>query len=218
MVSDTTNSPGSLPAWKWTGGETLDFVRALNERCLQVLGRQVTEEGRIFPGYETFEMVAACQKLWFELNESARCRAAKCPFLLIDMRFKNERWWREVGDGANCPDGKSTDPSIFPAESARELSAETLTLAWHAARSDARIASQVLGLAPGVVGIIASLGPREVQRTAARHSYQLRPRWESNPAFWHQLLSTAISGNAESLSEFHLHGLQLLGGDLLDRI
>jgi hypothetical protein len=76
----------------------------------------------------------------------------------------------------------------------------------------------VLGLAPAVVGIVAALGPREVQRTAARHSHQLRPRWESNPAFWHQLLSTAISGNAESLSEFHLHGLQLLGGDLLDRI
>ena len=218
MVSDTANSPGSLPAWKWTGGETLDFVHALNERCLQVLGRQVTEEGRIFAGSETFERVTACQKLWFELDESARCRAAKCPFLLIDMRFQDEKWWREVEGGAPSPDGKSPDLSIFPAEAAHELSAETLTLAWHTARSDPRIASQVLGLAPIVVGIIASMGPREVQRVAARHSHQLRPRWESNPAFWEQLLQTAIGGNATSLSDFHLHGLQLLGGDLLDRI
>jgi hypothetical protein len=218
MVSDTTNSPGSLPAWKWTGGETLDFVRALNERCLQVLGRQVTEEGQIFPGSEIYERATTCQKLWFELDESARYRAARCPFLLIDIRFQNEKWWREVEEGASSADGKSPDPSIFPAESARELCAEALTLAWHTARSDPRIASQVLGLTPAVVGIVAALGPREVQRTAARHSHQLRPRWESNPAFWQQLLSTAISGNAESLSEFHLHGLQLLGGDLLDRI
>jgi hypothetical protein len=87
------DSPGSLPAWKWTGAQTLDFVHALNERYLQVLGRQVAEEGRIFPASETFEMVTACQKLWVELEGSARCRAAKCPFLLIEMRFQNEKWW-----------------------------------------------------------------------------------------------------------------------------
>src|SRR5579863_9061372 len=106
MASDTTNSPGSLPAWKWTGAQTADFVYALNERCLQVLGRQVTEEGRIFRGSETFEMMASCQKLWFELDESARRRAAKCPFLLIDMRFQNEKWWRELKEGASSADGR----------------------------------------------------------------------------------------------------------------
>jgi hypothetical protein len=217
MASDTTDSPGSLPAWKWTGAQTLDFVYALNERCLQVLGKLVTEDGRAFLECETLERVTACQKLWLELDESARRRAANCPFLLIDMRFQDEKWWREIEEGANSPDG-SQDFRIFPAESARELSAETLTLAWHTARSDPRIASQVLGLAPSVVGTIASLGPREVQRVAVRHSQQLRPRWENNPAFWEQLLRTAVDGNATSLSEFHLHGLQLLGGDLLDRI
>jgi hypothetical protein len=218
MASDTTDSPGSLPAWKWTGAQTLEFVYALNERCLQVLRWQVTEEGCTFPERDTLEVVTTRQKLWLELDESARRRAAKCPFLLVDMRFDNENWWREVGDGATIPDGKSSGPSIFPAEPARELSAETLTLSWHTARSDPRIASQVLGLAPGVVCIIASLGPREVQRIAARHNHQLRPRWDSNPAFWEQLLRTAVGGNAASLSEFHLHGLQLLGGDLLDQI
>jgi hypothetical protein len=218
MASDITDSPGSLPAWKWTGAQTLDFVYSLNERCVQVLGMEVTEEGRRFPDCETAEMARTCQKLWFELDEDTRRLAAKCPFLLVDMRFQNEKWWREVEEGASSSDGKSPDLSIFPAEVARELSAETLTLAWHTTRLDPRIASQLLGLAPGVVGIIASLGPREVQRIAARHCHQLRPRWESNPAFWEQLLQTAVSGNPASLSEFHLHGLQLLGGDLLDRI
>jgi hypothetical protein len=218
MASDTMDSPGSLRAWKWTGAQSLEFVYALSEHCLQVLWRQVTEEGPAFPECDTLEMRAACKKLWFDLDEAARRLAAKCPFLLIDMRTKKKKSWREVVDGASSTDGKSSDASIFPAEFPRESSAETLTLAWHTTRSDARIASQVLGLAPGVVGIIASLGPREIQRIAARHNQQLRPRWESNPAFWEQLLRIAVSGNAASLSEFHLHGLQLLGGDLLDRI
>jgi hypothetical protein len=217
MASDTTNSSGSLPAWKWTGAQTIDFVYALNERCLQVLGTQVTEEGGAFPECDTLEMRAACKKLWFDLDEAARRRAAKCPFLLIEMRFHNEEWWREAKREITNPDANTSVASIFPAESARELSAETLTLAWHTARSDSRIASQVLGLARGVVGVIASLSPREVQRIAARNSHHLRPRWESNPAFWEQLLRTALGGSAASLSDFHLHGLQLLGGDLFDK-
>jgi hypothetical protein len=158
----------------------------MNERCLQLLCREVTEQGRIFPESEMFEMVRAFQKLWFELDEAALRRAAKCPFLLAGMRFQDEKWWREVEERVSSPEAKSPDLGIFPAEFARDLSAETLTLAWHTARSDPRIASQALGLAPGVVGIIASLGPREVQRIAARHSHQLRPRWENNPAFWEQ--------------------------------
>jgi hypothetical protein len=218
MTSDTTDSPGSLPAWKWTGAQTLDFVYALNERCLHVLGRQVAEGDCIFPESDTSDLQTACQRLWLEIDESAQRIAAKCPFLLIDMRFQNVNWWREVVDSGACPDGKHSDRNIFSAESARELSAETLTLAWHTARSDPRSATQVLGLAPGVVDIIASLGPREIQRIVTRHGHQLRPRWECNPAFWERLLRTAVSGNAVSMFEFHLHGLQLLGGDLLNRI
>jgi hypothetical protein len=218
MAPEKTDSPGSLPAWKWTGAQTLDFVCALNERCLQVIGRQVTDEGCAFPKSDSLQMLRACQSLWFGLDDAALGRAAKCPFLLMDMRFQDEKWWYEVGGGATFPDGKISDPSIFPAESARELSAETLTLAWHTARSDPRIASQVLGLAAGVVRIIASLGPREVQRVSARHSHQLRPRWASNPEFWEQLLRTAVGGDAATLSEFHLHSLQLLGGEFLDQI
>jgi hypothetical protein len=217
MASDATASPGSLPAWKWTGAQTLEFVYALNERCLQVLGKRVTEEDCVFPECDKVELMTGRKKLWLDLNDAALRRAAKCPFLLIDMRFQNEMWWREVGNGSDSY-GDNSGLNVFPTESARELSAETLTLAWHTARLDARIATQVLGLSPRVVAIIASFGPREVQRISTRHAHHLRPRWGSDAAFWEQLLRTAVDDNAASLSEFHLHGLQLLGGDLLDRI
>lgn len=215
MVADTTDSPGSPPAWKWTGAQTLYFVYALNERSLQVLCRRVIEEGRIFPECETFEKITACQKLRFELDESARHRAAKCPFLLIDMRFQDERWWREVGDGATSPDGKNLDFSIFPAEPAREWSAETLTLAWHAARSDLRAASLILGSSARVAAIIAALSPRQIQSFVAREAHNLCPRWENNSVFWRELLLSAIGGKEKILTKCRLESLQLLGNDLL---
>jgi hypothetical protein len=209
MARDKGSPFDTLPAWKWTGAEALGFVDALNDRSLQVLQEAAAR------GSETFDVVSAFPELWLKLDESARHRAAKCPFLLVVMRFDNVKWWREL-KGASTTEGQGTAPQAsFPKETARELCAEVLTLAWHTARSDPRVAAQVLGVSPAVASIIASLSPRDVQRIALRQSHELRPRWENNPGFWQQLLLTAITGNEASLSDFHLHGLQLLGADLL---
>ena len=89
MTSNKYYSSGSLPAWKkWTGAETLDFVYALNERCLQELSNQVSEQGRVFLERDTFAIVRAWPDLWLQLDESARRRAANCPFPLLDVRFQ----------------------------------------------------------------------------------------------------------------------------------
>ena len=210
VTRDKDSSADSLPAWKWTGGETLDFVYASNDRSLQVL-QELSARGS-----EIFDIVSALRGLWAKLDESARHRAAKCPFLLVEMRFDSVKWWREPKSAPAMSQAPSAAPQAsFPKEAARELSVEALTLAWHTARSDPRVAAQVLGVSPAVAGIIASLGPRDVQRIALRHSHELRPRWNNNPGFWQQLLLTAIAGNEAFLSEFYLHGLQLLGADLL---
>jgi hypothetical protein len=182
----------------------------LNDRSLQVL-QELSASGS-----ETFEIVSAFRELWVKLDESARHRAAKCPFLLLEMRFDSVKWWREPKGASTMSQGPSAAlQGSFPKETARELCVEALTLAWHTARSDPRVAAQVLGVLPAVAGIIASLGPRDVQRIALRQSHELRPRWNNNPGFWQQLLLTAIADNEAFLSEFHLHWLQLLGGDLL---
>jgi len=209
------NSSGSLLAWKWTGTETLDFVHALNDRCLQVLGHRVSAESCSVLRCEAFEIVRTRPELWLQLDEAARGRAAKCPVLLLDVRFDNLAWWRDCLGRASNGEESDRPPSAFPAELARDLTAETLTLAWHATRSDARAASMTLGLSPGVAATIAALTPREVQHMAVRHAHQLHPRWESDLQFWGQLLRTAIDGDEEALSEFRLHSLQLLGNDLL---
>lgn len=209
MARDKSSSTDSLPAWKWTGAEGLDFVYALNDRSLQVLKELSAREG------ETFDIVSAFRDLWATLDEAARRRAAKCPFSLLELQFDNVKWWRELKSASSTPAQSGAPRASFPKEAARELCVEALTLAWHTARSDSRTAALVLGVSPAVAGIIASLGPRDVQRIALRQSHELRPRWDNNPGFWQELLLTAIAGNEASLSEFHLHGLQLLGADLL---
>ena len=207
MARDKDDSSDSLPAWKWTGAEALDFVFALNDRSLQVLKDLSTTAS------ETFAAVTAYRDLWVRLDEAARRRAARYPFLLLDLRFQSVKWWREL-KSASSTDAKSAPPhESFPREAARELCVEVLTLAWHTARSDPRTAALVLGVPPDVAGIIASLGPRDVQRIALQQSHELRPRWNTNSSFWEQLLLTAITGNEASLSDFHLQGLQLLGAD-----
>jgi hypothetical protein len=215
MALKTPDASGSLPAWRWNGAETLEFVYALNRRCLDVLAAQVAQQGRRVLECEGFEIVSAWRELWLALDEGARGRAAKCPFLLVGLRFDSLPWWQAAERSAPDDLARSLADASFPRELARELSAEILTLAWHTARQDARVASLVLGLAPGVARVIASFGPRDIQRIAARQAHQLRPRWRSNQQFWGELLRTAISGKEKSQAEFHLHALQLLGKDLV---
>jgi hypothetical protein len=215
MTSDDADLPGSLPAWKWTGAEMLEFVYTLNERCLQVLGDVHREPGFESPPCTNWSMVEAYQELWCKLDDAGRRRAAQCPFLLLDFNFQRVTWWRQA-QGTLPRDPKHLPAvSCFPVAVAREFSAEILTLAWHTAKSDPQTASLVLGLVPGVAGIIGSLGPREVQRISAQYGHELRPRWPNNREFWWKLLTVARAADAQEQADIHLYGLQLLGSDLL---
>jgi hypothetical protein len=215
MASDKTDALGQLPAWKWTGAEILDFVYALNERALQVLSQVVSESGGNRLQCANLEIVSGCEDLWLKLDHSGRRRAAKCPFLLLDVNFESLKSRHPGEDLFSRAPKKSNSVNVLPPEAARELTAEALTLAWHTAKSDPRTAALVLGLSPGVAGTIASLNPRDVQRLAAHHSHELRPRWPSNIDFWRKLLVAAERGDAEALTDIYLHGLQLLAAELL---
>lgn len=209
------SSSGSLPAWKWTGAEALELVHELNEHCLEMLEKlaeRPTEEIRVDGA---FEIVRLHRDLWRRLDKNARRRAARCPFLLVNVKFQNETWWRSAKDDCSEPHKDADTASFFPAKTARELMGETLMLAWLTARSDPRTATLLLGLAPTVAEIIASLRPRDIRRIVAQHSRQLRPRWEASPRFWQQLLVAAKGGNDSSLIDVHLNGLQLLGAELI---
>jgi len=215
QLSRSDSSSGSLLAWKWTGAESLDLVHELNERCLEILEKLAERKSEEIRTDNAFEIVRLHRDLWRGLDKTARRRASGCPFLLVDVKFQNEAWWRSAKDDCSEPGKGAVTASFFPAKVARELMGETLMLAWLTARSDRRTATLLLGLAPAVADIVASLRPRDIRRIVARHSRQLRPRWEALPRFWQQLLVAASGENDDSLFDVHLNGLQLLGAELI---
>jgi hypothetical protein len=212
MDSNNSNKSGLLPAWKWTGAEALEWVRDLNARCLEAIGRRLVRAAAARPNDPIDQTELG---LWRSLDEAARHRAARCPYLLVDMRFDDAAWW----ENAKCDAMKPTpNPNILSSGTAglgRALANDALTLASWTARSDQRTAMLLFGLDPRVAAVIASLNPVEVRRITARSANQLRPRWERNRRMWGDLLSAAISADDEALTDIHLYGIQLLGGDLL---
>lgn len=92
---------------------------------------------------------------------------------------------------------------------------ETLMLAWNVVSIDRGAATLLLGMAPSVATMLVELGPQDVERIAARHGRHLRPRWEDLPQFWSNLLQAADGNDEDSLYKLHLHGIQLLGSELI---
>ena len=201
--------PSLLPP-QWTGAATLELVWELNERALDVLAdmAQMTSTSR------SLDLVCLYQDLWADLDTPARKRAARCPFLLVDVHFQSDAWW----NWATAPRshiGKDTvSLSPLPANLAKELMYETLVLAWHTARSDSCAANALLAMSPKVAATLARLGLRDIHHIATHHSHYLRPQWENLPLFWRHLLIAAHSDDNAALHEVHLHGLQLLGTNL----
>jgi hypothetical protein len=212
MDSNNSSKSGLLPAWKWTGAEALEWVRDLNARCLEAIGKRLVRAGTARPddGIDQTDI-----DLWRRLDEAARHRAVRCPYLLVETRFDDTAWWEDAKRDAMKPTLNLTVLSAGAAGLGRALANDALTLAWWTARADHRTAMLLFGLDPRVAAVISSLSPVEVRRITARSGNQLRPRWEHNRRMWRDLLSAAISADEEALTDTHLYGIQLLGGDLL---
>jgi hypothetical protein len=63
--------------------------------------------------------------------------------------------------------------------------------------------------------MLAELTPRQLSNVEERFNHELKIRWQGSSAFWRKLLIAGQCGNASDLSEAHLLGLRLLGGELL---
>jgi hypothetical protein len=214
MDFNNSNNSGSLPAWKWTGAEALEWVRDLNARCLEAIGKRRVRAATARLDDDGVSINLMDIDLWRRLDEAARLRAARCPYLLVELRFDDAAWWHDAKRDAMKPVPNPAASSSGTAGLGRALANDALNLAWWTARADQRTAMLLFGLDPRVAAVIASLSPVEVRRITARSGNQLRPRWERNHRIWRDLLSAAISADEEALTDIHLYGIQLLGGDL----
>lgn len=215
MASEPGNGTPELsrdpPEFSWRGTQALRRVHALNERCLELLAQLACSNRS--PSH--LAIINQHRELWSQLNAAPRKRAARTPFLLVDVRFQDAPWWRLAKDPRLSRRSRIVTREAFTGKTAGELMRETLMLAWSTVAFERAGASILFGMTPAVSSIIAELGPQDVERIAARHSRYLQPRWEEYPAFWGRLLTASIEGDEETLHEIHLHGVQLIGSELL---
>jgi hypothetical protein len=210
---DPLVSQGS-PEFAWRGAPALRRVHALNERCIELLASFARNDKQ----RTHLAIINQHRDLWRSLTATERRRAARTPFLLVDVRFQDADWWRSASSSRPNHRIKLALQEAFTGKIAAELMRETLMLAWSTVAFERGGASILFGMTPVVARIISELGPQEVERIAARHSRHLRPRWEEYPAFWGRLLAAVRGEDEEVLHDVHLHGAQLLGSELLPRL
>jgi len=195
-----TAQPPTPPRWK--GGDSLELVYRLNERAFTLLKEGATQH----------------RELWSGLPAEAIQRAARFPFLIVDVHFIDEVWWRSVLLNPQGPIGQSgVAACLWTPEAAQKLMSEVLVFAWHTARWDRRVARLVLGMTPPVVEIFRGLTPQELDVVSGLQGGMLRLRWQQDQEFWARLVRAARNGDDEALADIHLHAKLLLSGELMAR-
>jgi hypothetical protein len=203
----TAYRPPSPP--KWRGRDSLELVYQLNERALQLLSTAINRNTGVRP--TSFPQ----REAWVALSPQAIARASRFPFVIVDIRFTDERWWRSVVANRQEPRPGDSTNERWPQEVTVPLVSEVLVFAWHTAKWDPRIARLTFGMLPGVVEVIAALTPQQLANIPIQHSETLVLRWQADPDFWPGLLAAARDGDEEALADYHLHGKLLLSGALL---
>lgn len=207
---DTSHEAASATAPRWKRSQSLDLVHQLNEHCFALLaGVAAADAGRDLP------LVSANRELWARLGSEARKRAALMPFVILDLHFANETWWRRVID---APPSAVREPDVtngLPPELSERLVQETLMFAWQMARSDRTAAQVSFAMQPPVAAMIGELTPGQVRDIASRTMGDIHVRWEDDGRFWRELLLAAEAGDNEAVAELQLHAKLLLLGPLI---
>ncbi|MEO7805517.1 MAG: hypothetical protein ABIT36_02575 [Steroidobacteraceae bacterium] len=151
------------------------------------------------------------------LSDEASQRLASCPYALIDVGFGDLQRWRAVQQGAVHDSPRTIGTACFDPAGAPPFLRRVLMYGWHLARAHRQIARVVFGMTPAAAQYIAALTLTNLDRIAERHTHWLRPRWETHPQIWRQLLTCAGDADRGALQQATLHGLQLIAGGTLIR-
>jgi len=189
------SAPPTPPRWK--GADSLELVCQFNERVLTLL-----KEAGAQP--------------WSQLSAESIRRAARFPFVIVDVMLTDEPWWRAIMASLKVP-ARNASLSLWPAEVAQKLTGEVVVFAFHTARWDRSVARLVLGMAPGVVEVVRALTPQQLDEIPRRYCGALRLRWQEDREFWARLIAAAQDGDGEALADIHLHAKLLLSGELMGK-
>lgn len=195
-------------AAKWDGCDSVRLAHQLNERCFDFF----CELAEAMPA-EVPPFVARNRDLWRRVDTDARRRLAAFPFVIVDMRFTDEAWWRMSSQAASH---SSPASSSMPA-GYEHLALEGLMFAWQVSRENRHVARMVFGMIPSVADHIATLTMQQIRMTAAHRMLALRVRWDDRPQFWRELLIAVVDGDEPALATLRHDAKLLFCGELVQR-
>jgi hypothetical protein len=205
----TGDQRSSRPEWK--GVPSIRLAQQLNEQCIDLFCELAIDSSPEIP----WSLVASNRDLWIRLDASARKRLAVFPFVIVDVRFQDEAWWRSRDQERPAAPRAHAASSAVPSTRYDYLALETLMFAWQVAREDGHVAQIVFAMTPAVADCIAALTMQQVRTIAIEGSRFLRIRWDDEPQFWRELLICAREGDEAALTALRRDAKLLFCGELI---
>lgn len=199
------------PPPRWKGARSIGLAHQLNEQCIELL----CDLAAVSSAQSPLPFVAMNRDLWRGLEISARKRLAVFPFVIVDLRFKDDEWWRALGGERSDVAADSVIPNGIPSKRYEYLLLETLMFAWQAAREDRHVAQMVFSMTPSVASRIAALAMQQIRTLAVESTPFLRIRWDDDSRFWRELLIAAREADEEALGVLRHHAKLLFCGELI---
>lgn len=191
----------------WLGKATLESVLEVNEQVLTLLRAQCLADAAPPP------LLREVGPLLMRLDaRSLRCAAASAV-LLVDVAWADAGLWTDaIGGAVNDRPARFPLP-FFTVDAAVAVMRLAMIQAWHLARSEPAAARLLLGVSAANLTVIGGCTLSRLIRVAEAHIQWLRPRWESRPRIWLDLLRTACEGDNAALERMRARGLQLLAAE-----
>lgn len=191
----------------WLDKATLESVLEVNEQALALLRAQC-QAGDSEPG-----LLREVGAVLLRLDAKSLRRAAASAVLLVDAGLGDARLWSDAIIGAVHDRPAGGVAPFFTVEGAVAVMRLVMTQAWHLARSEPAAARLLLGMSVANLGVIGGCTLSRLMQLAETRSQWLRPRWESRPKVWRDLLRAAGEGESGALERMRVRGLQLLAAD-----
>jgi hypothetical protein len=195
-------SQGYAASPRWTGAPSIELAHQVNVQCVDLICELAVSPNQNLPAF-----VLQNRDLWRLLEPEARQRVAAFPFVIVDLRFKDYDWWRQISGRL------SMSPPEFPTFG--DLALETLLFARQSAREDVNVAKAMFAMTSTVASLIASLTLTQVRTIAVGNTGELRVRWDNDPELWRDLLIASRSDESQVLAAIRRQAKLLFCGEFL---
>jgi hypothetical protein len=201
---------GQAHRWErqsWLGAAALESVVAVNQEVLALLRAQCLDDRAQPP------LIREVSGLLVNLDAVSIRRAAASAVLLVDAGLADAGLWSDALNGAVNDRPPGLAAPFFTVDGAVNVMRLVMTHAWHFARSEPTTARLLLGVSAANMAVIGGCTLSRLTRLAEGRSQWLRPRWETRPRIWCDLLRAAGEGTSGALERMRVRGLQLLAAE-----